>query len=159
METSEKKIKVTAEPELNSNAETNVIQIIMDDRKKEKVTKVEHSEVPDVFTSREFFTDNNPFGLMKIETFKMLVSVMSESELHELGILLDKLNANEYFEFSGVPYGKGVVKKLYASISGPRGKEKFSIPAVDNVTKFLAVYIMRRFTCKFSMQELYNLVK
>lgn len=159
METSEKKIKVTAEPELNSNAETNVIQIIMDDRKKEKVTKVEHSEVPDVFTSREFFTDNNPFGLMKIETFKMLVSVMSESELHELGILLDKLNANEYFEFSAVPYGKGVVKKLYASISGPRGKEKFSIPAVDNVTKFLAVYIMRRFTCKFSMQELYNLVK
>ena len=159
METSEKKIKITAESELNSNAETNVIQIILDDRKKDKVKKTDHSEVPEVFTSTEFFTDNNPFGLMKIETFKMLITVMSESELHELGIVLEKLNANEYFEFSSVPYGKGAFKKLYANINGPRGKEKFSIPAVDNVSKFLSIYIMRRFTCKFSMQELYNLVK
>ncbi len=139
--------------------ENDLIQNILSNRKTKAVKEVEQTELPEVFTSKEFFTDNNPFGLMKMETFKMLVSVMSESELYELGIVLEKLNANEYFEYSSVPYGNGAVKKLYAYISGPRGKEKFTFPAVDDVSKFLARYIMRRFTCKFSLKELYNSVQ
>ncbi len=139
--------------------ESDLIQNILSNRKIKKLKDVEQSELPEVFTSKEFFTDNNPFGLMKMETFKMLISIMSESELYELRIVLEKLNANEYFEFSSVPYGKGTVKKLYASINGPRGKERFSIPAVDNVSKFLALYIMRRFSCKFSLEELHDSLK
>ena len=141
------------------NQENTLIQNILNNRKTKAVKEVEQPELPEVFTSKDFFTDNNPFGLMKMETFKMLVSVMSESELYELGIVLEKLNANEYFEYSSVPYGNGAVKKLYAYISGPRGKEKFTFPAVDDVSKFLARYIMRRFTCKFSLKELYNSVQ
>jgi hypothetical protein len=67
------------------NQENTLIQNILNNRKTKAVKEVEQPELPEVFTSKDFFTDNNPFGLMKMETFKMLTNVMSESELYELG--------------------------------------------------------------------------
>lgn len=142
-----------------NNKAIKLIEEIVSNRKDVNKAKKPVKDIPKEFNTEDFFTDTNPFGLMTKETFKRLIDTMSTSELKELQIVIEKLNNNEFFEYNAVPYGSGPIPKIYAQIGGWRGREKFTIPAVDNVPKFLAHYIALRFECKFSFEELYNSVK
>lgn len=143
----------------NQNQPVDIVKIILDSRTEEKQAKKTPVDIPKEFTSEDFFLENNPHGLMRKATFKFLIDNLKAAELKEFKLVLSKLNANEYFEFSPVPYGNGPVEMLYAQISGWRGREKFKIPAVDNVQKFLSHYHTLRFQCSFSFEELYHSVK
>ncbi len=137
----------------------DIIKTILDARADDKSAKKIPVDVPKEFTTPDFFLDNNPHGLMTKETFKYLMDNLSERNIKELHLVIGKLNASEYFEFSPVPNGTGPIPMLYAYIGGWRGRENFKIPAVDNVAKFLSHYKSLRFQCNFSFEELYNSVK
>jgi hypothetical protein len=145
-------------PAVETSQDVDVVQMILNDRKKEAS---ESSEIPGtgIITADAFFLDNNPRGGMRMETFRHLIKVLPESQLQELQVFFQRLSEGVSIDFKAIAYGKGEIKNFYASINHKRGREQFRIPAVDNMLIFLIFYIDGKVSCNFSMKELYEIVK
>ena len=136
----------------------DVIEMILRDRKTEVKTEASDLGIAGIITAETFFMDNNPGGAMKIETFNQLLREWPIPQLRELEIFIDRLSEGAHVNFKSLAYGKDVIKKFYANVPGVRGKEEFTLPAVDNMFIFLIFYINGKFTCKVSFKELYEYV-
>jgi|JI6StandDraft_1071083.scaffolds.fasta_scaffold200804_2 hypothetical protein len=137
----------------------SVIDMIQRDRKTEVKIDASVLGIAEIITAETFFMDNNPGGAMKIATFKRLINELQISQLREMEMFIDRLSEGVHINFKSLAYGKDGIKKFYANVPGVRGKQEFTLPAVDNIFVFLQFYIDGLFACKLSFKELYEYVK
>ncbi|MDN5285682.1 MAG: hypothetical protein JWR38_1956 [Mucilaginibacter sp.] len=134
----------------------NVIDLILAKQAEEFEEAPKSSKTPQIITADNFFTEDNPKGIMSKQQFWKLVKPQTKRELIAFDSFLTKLKNGENVEAN--PYeslddeGRS---HLWATFRQRKGSNKYKVLTAGSFCLFIGLYQAGLVTCDFTLTSLY----